>query len=113
MPITAGLHAAVHADSWRLGNIARSLLFLASLDETPQAVGSRQYTAYPMGKGSGSVTTFACADGFITIDRHEEIVEARTRTQVTLLSRDLTPADLVVIGSHCVGLDLLLTKMKI
>src|SRR4029450_14015114 len=32
--------------------------------------------AYPMGQGSGSVTTFSRADGFTTIDRHEEIVPA-------------------------------------
>src|SRR5262249_53392530 len=31
--------------------------------------------AYPMGKGSGSVTAFSGADGFITIDQHTEIVD--------------------------------------
>ena len=34
--------------------------------------------AYPMGQGSGSVTTFSRADGFATIGRHEEIVQAGT-----------------------------------
>ncbi|MEK6234464.1 MAG: molybdopterin-binding protein, partial [Planctomycetales bacterium] len=32
--------------------------------------------AYPMGKGSGSVTTFSRADGFVTIPRRTEIVES-------------------------------------
>jgi putative molybdopterin biosynthesis protein len=68
--------------------------------------------AYPMGKGSGSVTTFSQADGFITIGRHEEIVEAGAIVAVQLLGRDLRPADLVVIGSHCVGLDYLLGRMQ-
>jgi putative molybdopterin biosynthesis protein len=67
--------------------------------------------AWPMGKGSGSVTTFSKADGFITIGRHEEIIEAGAPVQVTLLGRELQPADLVVIGSQCIGLDLLLAEM--
>jgi putative molybdopterin biosynthesis protein len=64
--------------------------------------------AYPMGQGSGSVTTFSRADGFTTIDRHEEIVPAGTMVTVQLLGPELQLADLVVIGSHCIGLDYLL-----
>ncbi len=71
----------------------------------------RDIVAYPMGKGSGSVTAFSRADGFITIGRHEEIVEAGAQRDVQLLGRELRPADLVVIGSHCVGLDRLLGKL--
>ena len=67
--------------------------------------------AYPMGKGSGSVTTFSGADGFITIDQHTEILDAGSAVSVQLLGERLEPADLVVIGSHCVGLDLLLGKL--
>ena len=63
------------------------------------------YAAYPMGKGSGSVTAFSTADGFITIDQHTEIVDSGTPVDVQLLGESLEPADLVVIGSHCVGLD--------
>lgn len=68
-------------------------------------------TAYPMGQGSGSVTTFSRADGFVTIGRHEEIVAAGQPVSVRLLGRELRVADLVVIGSHCVGLDALLGKL--
>lgn len=68
--------------------------------------------AYPMGKGSGSVTTFAHADGFVTIDRHHEIVEEGSQVNVTLLSRDLAVADFIVMGSHCVGLDFLLGELR-
>jgi putative molybdopterin biosynthesis protein len=70
------------------------------------------YVAYPMGQGSGSVTTFSRADGFTTIGRHEEIVPAGTTIQVQLLGSDLELADLVVIGSHCVGLDFLLGALQ-
>lgn len=69
-------------------------------------------TAWPMGKGSGSVTTFSLADGFITIDQHTEILDEGSTVPVTLLGRELAPADLVVIGSHCVGLDFLLGEMR-
>lgn len=69
-------------------------------------------SAYPMGKGSGSVTTFSRADGFVTIGRHEEIVPAGTVVNVRLLGRETRVADLVVIGSHCVGLDLLLGRVQ-
>jgi putative molybdopterin biosynthesis protein len=68
-------------------------------------------TAYPMGKGSGSVTAFSGADGFITIDQHTEIVDAGSTVSVQLLGQRLEPADLVIIGSHCVGLDLLIGKL--
>ena len=64
-------------------------------------------TAYPMGKGSGSVTTFSNADGFITIDQHTEMLDADSMVSVRLLGRDVEPADLVIIGSHCVGLDVM------
>ena len=73
--------------------------------------GAQGLSAYPMGKGSGSVTTFSGADGFITIDQHCEILDAGSTVSVQLLSQSLEPADLVIIGSHCVGLDLLVGKL--
>ena len=68
--------------------------------------------AYPMGKGSGSVTAFSRADGFVSIGRHEEIVEAGAIVQVQLMAQGGRLADLAVIGSHCVGLDFLLGKLQ-
>ena len=76
------------------------------------AEGTPPLAAYPMGQGSGSVTTFSRADGFATIGRHEEIVDAGTVLDVQLLGRDLQLADLVVIGSHCIGLDYLLGELQ-
>ncbi len=69
-------------------------------------------TAFPMGRGSGSVTTFSLADGFVTIDQHTEQIDAGELVTVTLLSESLAPADLVVIGSHCIGLDLLIGELR-
>lgn len=87
--------------------IGRTEYLLVGLAHTDNGLA-----AYPMGKGSGSVTTFSRADGFVTIPRHTEIVEAGTPVEVTLIGRGLAVADLVVIGSHCVGLDLLLTELQ-
>lgn len=61
--------------------------------------------AYPMGKGSGSVTTFSRADGFVRVGRNTEIVEADAEVDVTLIGKELPVADMVVVGSHCAGLD--------
>lgn len=67
--------------------------------------------AYPMGKGSGSVTAFSRADGFVRIARNVEQVDAGARVDVTLVGRALEVADLVVIGSHCTGLDLVASAL--
>lgn len=89
--------------------IGRTEYLLVGLVEGPRIpAGEAALAAYPMGKGSGSVTTFSHADGFVTIGRHVEMVEAGRVVNVQLLGRDLRLADLVVIGSHCVGLDYLL-----
>jgi putative molybdopterin biosynthesis protein len=77
-----------------------------------RARSSTSLAAYPMGQGSGSVTTFSRADGFATIGRHEEIVPTGSVVDVQLLGRELQLADLVVIGSHCIGLDYLLGELE-
>jgi putative molybdopterin biosynthesis protein len=74
--------------------------------------GMTPLVAYPMGKGSGSVTTISCADGFIVIPRQREYLEEGETVQVHLLSDRVQPTDLVVIGSHCVGLDYLLGRLQ-
>lgn len=85
----------------------RTEFLLVSLVDGPQGLA-----AYPMGKGSGSVTAFSRADGFVTIPRQCEQLDEDTTVTVHLLGRTIEPADLVVIGSHCVGLDLLLGLMN-
>jgi putative molybdopterin biosynthesis protein len=64
-----------------------------------------QLAAYPMGKGSGSVTAWSRADGFVRVPRNTEIVDADTLVDVTLIGSGHAVADLVVVGSHCAGLD--------
>ncbi len=75
----------------------------------PQPAGG--LAAYPMGKGSGSVTAFSRADGFVRIPRNVEQLDAGASVEVTLIGHDLAVADLVVIGSHCAGLDLIASAL--
>jgi putative molybdopterin biosynthesis protein len=67
----------------------------------------RELIAYPTGKGSGAVTAFGQADGFFAIGPHTEAVPAGTSVDVTIIGSHHR-TDLVVMGSHCVGLDLLI-----
>jgi molybdopterin molybdotransferase/putative molybdopterin biosynthesis protein len=67
--------------------------------------------AYPNAKGSGAVTAFSQADGFITIGQHVESVPAGTPVEVRLIGHAHL-ADLVIIGSHCVGLDVLIDRLQ-
>jgi putative molybdopterin biosynthesis protein len=93
--------------------IGRTEYLLVSLVEAPNPKSENvTLAAYPMGQGSGSVTTFSRADGFVTIGRHDEILEAGALVDVQLLGSDLQLADLVVIGSHCIGLDYLLGELQ-
>jgi putative molybdopterin biosynthesis protein len=67
--------------------------------------------AYPNAKGSGAVTAFSQADGFISIGQHVESVPAGTPVEVQLIGRTHL-ADLVIIGSHCLGLDILIDRLQ-
>lgn len=70
------------------------------------------FSAYSTGKGSGSITGFARADGFMEIPRTTEMLEAGEETTIHLLGESTRPSDLIIIGSHCVGLDFLLGEMQ-
>jgi putative molybdopterin biosynthesis protein len=87
-------------------------LLVGLVDTNTEPAGAPSLAAYPMGQGSGSVTTFSRADGFATFGRYEEIVDAGTVVDVQLLGSQLQLADLVAIGSHCIGLDYLLSLMQ-
>ena len=62
--------------------------------------------AYPTGKGSGAITAFAQADGFLKIDTLAEQMPAGTDAEVTLFTPHVRVPDLVIVGSHCTGLDI-------
>jgi putative molybdopterin biosynthesis protein len=86
----------------------RTEYVLASLLRLPDG----GLAAYPTAKGSGAVTAFAQADGFFAVPAQTEAVAAGTAVSVRLISAAVEPADLVVIGSHCVGLDRLIGMLE-
>lgn len=61
--------------------------------------------AHPVGKGSGAVTAFSQADGFIAVDALSDHLAAGAMASVRLFSSQPHIPDLVVMGSHCTGLD--------
>jgi len=68
--------------------------------------GNEGLIAYPTGKGSGAITSFAQADGFLKIDALADQMPAATAAEVTLFTPHVRVPDLVIVGSHCTGLDL-------
>lgn len=67
--------------------------------------------AFPLAKGSGAVTTFSQADGFLEVDALRTSVDPGTRAKVTRIGQARAP-DLVIAGSHCVALDAVLGALS-
>jgi putative molybdopterin biosynthesis protein len=105
--VAARMAVRVNSEIGRTEYLLVSLVHRAEISDDNVSL-----SAYPLGKGSGSVTTFSRADGFVTIARHQEIVSEGSLVSVRLLSPALQVADLVVMGSHCVGLDYLLGQLQ-
>ncbi len=61
--------------------------------------------AFPTGKGSGAVTSFSQADGFLEIDALAPALDADSDAKVTLIGSAAQAPDLVIMGSHDVALD--------
>jgi putative molybdopterin biosynthesis protein len=62
--------------------------------------------ALPTAKGSGSVTSFSQADGFLEVDALASSLDAGSRAAVTLIGSAATAPDLVVTGSNDIALDI-------
>lgn len=61
--------------------------------------------AFPSAKGSGAVTSFSQADGFIEIDALAATLDEGTRARVTLIGDSARAPDVVIMGSHDIALD--------
>lgn len=69
------------------------------------------YMVYPTMGGSGAITSLAMADGFVDIPENMDFLDEGDEVAVELFSSELKPADLVIIGSHCSGIDVLLSQL--
>jgi len=83
--------------------LGRKEFVLVSLIE-----GDQGTIAFPTGKGSGSVTSFSQADGFIEIDALASTLNADSNVQVTLIGSAARAPDVVIMGSHDVALDVVI-----
>lgn len=75
------------------------------------AVGILRGLAYPVDKGSGSITTLASADGIIEIPADQEYLERGEAVEVRLLGA-IDPPDLVVAGESSVLLERLADSLQ-
>jgi putative molybdopterin biosynthesis protein len=80
--------------------LGRKEFVLVSLVESGEGT-----IAFPTGKGSGSVTSFSQADGFVEIDQLASALDADSEAQVTLIGSAAHAPDLVIMGSHDIALD--------
>lgn len=87
--------------------IGRTEFVMVSLVE-----GTDGLIAYPTGKGSGAITSFAQADGFLRIEALADQMPAGSDAEVTLLTPHVRVPDLVIVGSHCTGLDLVTAQLS-
>jgi putative molybdopterin biosynthesis protein len=67
--------------------------------------------AFPIGKGSGAVTSFSQADGFMAIDALSAGLDAGSTKEVTLIGAAAKAPDIVIMGSHCVALDIVIQRL--
>ncbi len=75
--------------------------------------GKEGFSAYPVaGHYSGAITSLAETDGLIQIDSNKVIAEEGEKVTVQLFSGEIEPADLMVIGSHCIGIDVIFRLMR-
>ena len=81
-------------------DMGRKEFVLVSLVE-----GDDGMIAFPTGKGSGSVTSFSQADGFLEIDALASSLDADSTVPVTLIGSASQAPDVVIMGSHDVALD--------
>lgn len=95
--VTASLPDRLNSDR------GRSEFVLVRLLDTPNGP-----VALPLGKGSGSVAALSAADGYLTIPQSVEFLDPNEPAPVTRIGRPRPPDDLVVVGSHCPGLEALL-----
>lgn len=106
LPPRSEAHAAATIPLRVPSELGRTEFVMVSLVE-----GEEGLVAYPAGKGSGAITSFAQADGFVRIEALADHLPAGAEVEVTLFTPQIHVPDLVIIGSHCTGLDRVLAPL--
>ena len=100
LPPEAAQTLTAHVPVRVASEIGRKEFVLVSLIQSDDGT-----VAFPTGKGSGSVTSFSQADGFLEIDALASALDAGSEAQVTLIGSAAQVPDVVIMGSHDVALD--------
>lgn len=87
--------------------LGRTEFVMVALSENADGIA-----AHPVGKGSGAVTAFSQADGFVAVDALRDALPAGTEATVRLFTPHLRIPDLAIMGSHCIGLDAVAGKLS-
>lgn len=67
--------------------------------------------AYPVEKGSGAVSSLLDADGYVEIGEEMRVIEEGEHVRVRLFSEEAAFPDLLIMGSHCLGIDVIVRMM--
>ena len=100
LPPEAAATLTAHVPMRVASELGRKEFLLVSLIESGAGM-----VAFPTAKGSGAVTSFSQADGFIEIDALASALDADSEVEVTVIGGARRAPDLVIMGSHDVALD--------
>ncbi|WP_174589809.1 molybdopterin biosynthesis protein [Methanocella conradii] len=84
----------------------REVLLPVGLLRAPEGL-----SAYPVEKGSGAVSALLDADGYVEIGEEVRVIEEGEPVKVRLFSDEIAFPDLLIIGSHCLGIDAIVRMM--
>ena len=107
LPPEAAQTVTAHVPVRVASELGRKEFVLVSLVEAPDGT-----LAFPTDKGSGSVTSFSQADGFIEIDALANALNANSDVEVTLIGSAARAPDLVIMGSHDIALDVVVGALS-
>ncbi len=107
LPPEAAKTVAAHVPLRIASELGRKEFVLVSLVAAPGGT-----LAFPTDKGSGSVTSFSQADGFIEIDALANALDADSDVHVTLIGSAARAPDLIIVGSHDIALDVVVGALS-
>jgi len=107
MPPEAAQTVRAHVPVRIASELGRKEFVLVSLVE-----GAEGTLAFPADKGSGSVTSFSQADGFLEIDALASALDADSDVDVTLIGSTAHAPDVVIMGSHDIALDVVVGALR-
>jgi len=73
-------------------------------------VKDEEFLVFPVPTGSEAISTLSRADGYVEMEELRELIEEGETVRVKLFTDRI--ADISMIGSHCIGLELIMAEMR-